>query len=107
MKLKIAATLLVLAAALLLWAPATPAATPGVEAPDADLSEKAALEAAQSTAPLTPLACTPSPFATDPTAGAVWGFGDCNPSSCNKSCLIQGYDYGRCQATGCFCYYYV
>ncbi|MCB1035990.1 MAG: hypothetical protein KDD47_19365 [Acidobacteria bacterium] len=32
---------------------------------------------------------------------------NCIPSSCNKSCLIQGYDFGTCSATGCTCRYYV
>lgn len=33
----------------------------------------------------------------------------CIPSSCNKSCIIQGYDFGTCTGPGssCLCRWYV
>ena len=45
-------------------------------------------------------------FGSTPAAAAPAAL-SCVSSTCNQSCIDQGYDYGRCTSTGCQCRIYM
>lgn len=111
MKLKIALTL-TLGALALFWIPSVTATTPEVEAQEsaalpATAFETVLLETAGPEAPGAPSCSTGLIFGEGP-AFRLFGFDPgCDPPACNKSCIIQGYDFGTCSSNGCNCRYYV
>jgi hypothetical protein len=107
MKLKITLGLFTLAVVALLWAPSAVAATPGLQAPEAPAPEASVLE--PSAVPTVAAeACNAAP-GFGPVNVLEWmGFDPpCDPSYCNKICLIQGYDFGVCAGSACSCRWYV
>lgn len=98
MKFSSVVLILALVAVALVW---TPTAAASSLVPEVAPSESPAVEIQETTASSCDagLAFDSSP-AFEPTPQAATG---CSESQCDKSCRLQGYDYGVCFWNDCIC----